>query len=237
MIISVEKAVTAQNDLIAARLRERLGDEKVFCLNLIAAPGAGKTSLIEKTIAGLGGRFGILVVEGDPRTSLDGDRVTAAGARAFQINTLGGCHLDARMVQVELDRADLGAVDLLIIENIGNLLCPAAWDLGEDVRVVVSSLPEGADKPLKYPETFSLAQVLVINKIDLGPFLPVKAADIRAAALRVNPGLEVFEVSCLTGAGLDQWLTWLGDRVGQKMAELGPKDPLPRSGPSRDPLG
>jgi len=216
MKISVEKAVTSKNDLTAADVRRILYANKTFCLNIIAAPGAGKTSLVEETVKGLGGDFRILVVEGDPHTSLDRDRVLATGAESVQINTLSGCHLDARMVLDVLGGRDLGGLDLLIIENIGNLLCPAAWDLGEDVRMVIASLPEGADKPFKYPETFIQSQVLIINKVDLEPYLPAKTADIRREALRVNPTLEVFQVSCLKGTGLDAWLDWLKDRIKEK---------------------
>lgn len=209
MKISVEQAVTAKNDAIADGLRQRLARERVFCLNIIAAPGAGKTALIEKTIQGLGPQSGILVIEGDPHTRLDSDRITALGARALQINTLAGCHLDARMIGDALAAEDLGAVDLLIIENVGNLLCPAAWDLGEDVRLVMTSLPEGADKPLKYPETFARAGVLVINKIDLEQVLPTTVAQILENARCINPNLPAFPVSCTSGEGLSAWLDWV----------------------------
>lgn len=216
MQIPIQKSVTALNDSVAAELRRQWQAQKLFCLNLIAAPGAGKTALVEETIVRLRDRLRILVVEGDPHTSLDSDRIRASGALSVQVNTLAGCHLDARMIQNALQTIDLSGVELLILENIGNLLCPAAWDLGEDMRVVVASLPEGADKPLKYPETFMLAEVLVINKIDLEPFLPVKAADIRRSALRVNPRLQVFELSCQTGTGMDAWCAWVRARTAQR---------------------
>ena len=216
MKISVEQAVTAKNDAIAAALRRRLAGEGIFCLNIVAGPGAGKTALIERTIEGLDDACRVLVVEGDPHTRLDSDRITALGARCLQINTLGGCHLDARMIVDALAGEDLGTVDLLFIENVGNLLCPAAWDLGEDVRLVVASLPEGADKPLKYPETFGRAGVLVINKIDLEPVLPATTAQIRESALAVNPSLTVFPVSCTRGDGLPDWLAWIGNRCRAK---------------------
>lgn len=216
MRISIEKSVTALNDSVAAELRRQWRARQLFCLNIMAAPGAGKTALIEATIARLQDRFRIVVVEGDPHASLDRDRIRASGAVSVQVNTLAGCHLDARMIQNALKTVDLTGVDLLILENVGNLLCPAAWDLGEDVRVVVSSLPEGADKPFKYPETFLLAHVMVINKIDLEPFLPVTAAELRHNALRVNPQLQVFEVSCLTGDGMVEWCTWLKEQAAAR---------------------
>ncbi len=212
MEIAINKSVTALNDTVAAGLRKTWRTRRLFCINLIAAPGAGKTALIERTAERLGSTLRILVVEGDPHTGLDSERVRAFGVESVQINTLGGCHLDAKMIQNALAGADLDGLDLLILENVGNLLCPTAWDLGEDVRVVVSSLPEGADKPLKYPETFTSAHVLVINKIDLEPYLPVKASDIRKSALGVNPGLIVFELSCLAQTRVEGWCAWVKKR-------------------------
>jgi hydrogenase nickel incorporation protein HypB len=214
--IDVRKSVTAANDARAEVLRRRFARHGIVVLNLIASPGAGKTALLEQTIHRLGAAMAIKVVEGDPYTFLDSERVTRAGAENVQINTQGGCHLDARMVEQALDRLNMAQADLLVIENVGNLLCPAAWDLGQDVTVVVASLTEGADKPLKYPETFTRAQVLVINKIDLEPYLPVSIAELRANALKVNPELAVFEVSCLTGDGLDGWCRWVRERVDAK---------------------
>lgn len=213
MQIEIAKPVTALNDRVAAQLRQCRRENDLYCINVIAGPGAGKTTLIEQTIDRLRDRLRILVVEGDPHTSLDSERIRASGAQSVQINTMGGCHLDARMIQNGLKPVDLGRVDLLILENVGNLLCPAAWDLGEDARVVVSSLPEGADKPFKYPETFMLAHVLVINKIDLEPHLPIKSADIRKSALAVNPRLRVFEVSCLKGEGMETWCDWVKEKA------------------------
>ena len=216
MKISIEKAVTAKNDELAGQLRQRFAQHNIYCLNIIAAPGAGKTSLIEKTVEGLKDELGILVIEGDPHTCLDSDRIAILGAKSKQINTLGGCHLDAHIVADALQDQDLGQVDLLIFENIGNLLCPAAWDLGEDARLVVTSLPEGNDKPLKYPETFSLSHIMVINKLDLEPYLPTQAKHIRRSALSVNPNLEIFELSCLKGSGVETWLTWVRNQCRSK---------------------
>ncbi|MCB2148356.1 MAG: hydrogenase nickel incorporation protein HypB [Deltaproteobacteria bacterium] len=214
--IEVRKSITAANDALAHELRSQFTRHGILVLNLIASPGAGKTALIEKTIARLGAAVSIKVVEGDPYTHLDSQRVIRAGAQSIQINTEGGCHLDAQMVGRAVDRFDLDQTDLLIIENVGNLLCPAAWDLGQDATVVVASLAEGADKPLKYPEAFTRAQVVVINKIDLEPHLPVTTAELRRNALTVNPELTVFEVSCLHSTGLDSWCQWIRDRIATK---------------------
>ena len=214
--IDVRKSVTAANDTLAAGLRHEFARHGVTVLNLIASPGAGKTALLERTIAELEAAYVIRVVEGDPYTGLDSERVRRAGADSVQINTEGGCHLDARMVGNAIRRFDLARTDLVVIENVGNLLCPAAWDLGQDATIVVASLTEGADKPLKYPEAFVRAQVLVINKIDLAPYLPVATAELEANARRVNPALTVFAASCLAGAGLEAWYRWVRSRIAEK---------------------
>lgn len=214
--IPVLKSITEANALLAAALREAFARQDVLVLNIIASPGAGKTALLERTIEMLGDELRLLVIEGDPTTSLDAERIVAAGVPAVQINTEGGCHLEARMIQVALEQLEMEGADIVIIENVGNLLCPTGWDLGEDAKVVVASLPEGDDKPLKYPMAFTTAQVVVINKIDLQPYIPAKAAVLRENALRVNPDLTVLEVSCLTGQGLDGWLDWIRGRLARK---------------------
>jgi len=216
MIIKVEKSITSANSAVAAGIREELRARGIFCLNLISAPGSGKTALIEQTVRRLSGQLKIAVIEGDPHTDLDSERVRQSGAAAVQINTLGGCHLDAAMIRRALDSLDLSGVGLLIIENVGNLLCPGPWELGEHLRAVVASLPEGADKPLKYPETFLAANAVVINKIDLEGALKTTAADVRANAMRINPRLAIFPLSCETGEGVDGWCDWLR----QKRQEL-----------------
>ncbi|MGQ9489640.1 MAG: hydrogenase nickel incorporation protein HypB [Anaerolineae bacterium] len=207
-VIPVLKQITEANNQIAAGLRERFRQNGALVLDIIASPGAGKTSLLERTIEGLKDELRIAVIEGDPTSTLDADRVEAAGVAAVQINTDGGCHLEAAMIRSALAPEGLAAdeADIIIIENVGNLLCPTGWDLGEDAKVVVASLPEGDDKPLKYPMAFLTAQAVVINKIDLEPYVPARVARLRANALAVNPELAVFEVSCLTGQGLDAWL-------------------------------
>ena len=214
--IPVLKAVTEANSVVADALRAAFASQDVLVLNIIASPGAGKTTLLERTIATLGSEMKLLVVEGDPSTNLDAERIIAAGAPAIQINTQGGCHLDAHMVQSALQRLDVRDADVVVIENVGNLLCPTGWDLGEDAKVVVASLPEGDDKPLKYPIAFATAQAVVINKTDLEPYIPSSASVLRDNALKINPELAVMALSCLTGEGFDQWLDWIRKALSNK---------------------
>ncbi|MGA9351082.1 MAG: hydrogenase nickel incorporation protein HypB [Anaerolineae bacterium] len=214
--IPVLKSITEANALLADALRERFSQQDVLVLNIIASPGAGKTALLERTIESLNGKLRLSVIEGDPTTSLDAERIAAAGVPVVQINTDGGCHLEARMIQVALEQLEVEDADVVIIENVGNLLCPTGWDLGEDAKVVVASLPEGDDKPLKYPMAFATAQAVVINKIDLEPYLPAKVSVLRENALRINPNLAVFEVSALTGQGLDGWVDWIREKLTEK---------------------
>ncbi len=214
--VPVLKEITEPNTLLANELRSRFRQNRVLVLDIVASPGAGKTTLLEQTIARLNGELRLCVIEGDPATSIDADRIAAAGVPAVQINTNGGCHLDATMVQAALDRLDTARADVVIIENVGNLLCPTGWDLGEDAKVLVASLTEGDDKPLKYPMSFASAQAVVINKIDLEPYIPAKIARLRENALLVNPALAVFEVSCLTGQGIEAWLEWIRARLALK---------------------
>jgi len=214
--IPVLKSITEANALLADALRERFVQQDVLVLNIIASPGAGKTALLERTIESLNGELRLSVIEGDPTTSLDSERIAAAGVPVVQINTDGGCHLEARMIQVALEQLDVKDADVVIIENVGNLLCPTGWDLGEDAKVVVASLPEGDDKPLKYPMAFATAQAVVINKIDLEPYLPAKVSVLRDNAFQINPHLAVFEVSALTGQGLDGWVDWIREKLTEK---------------------
>lgn len=218
MNIPVLKSVTNANTILADALRENFGD--ILVLNIIASPGAGKTSLLEKTIKHLKDEMSIFVIEGDPSTSIDAERIVAAGAPAVQINTEGGCHLEARMVKEAIESMDITDADLMIIENVGNLLCPTGWDLGEDAKVVVASLPEGDDKPLKYPLAFMSSQAVVINKIDLEPYIPSKASVMKENALTINPDLDTFEVSCLSEDGLDKWLDWIRAKVADKKSKV-----------------
>lgn len=216
LTVPVLRDITEPNSLLAARLRTIFRQHNVLVLDIIASPGAGKTALLERTVAGLGRELRLRVIEGDPTTSIDAERIVAAGAPAVQINTGAGCHLEAGMIQAALDQLDLADADVVIIENVGNLMCPTGWDLGEDCKVVVASLPEGDDKPLKYPMAFATAQAAVINKVDLEPYIPARAARLRQNALTINPDLAVFEVSCQTGAGLDAWFDWIRTQLGRK---------------------
>jgi hydrogenase nickel incorporation protein HypB len=216
--IPVLREVTEANSLLADDLRARFSQQNVLVLNIIASPGAGKTSLLERTLKMLDGELRFSVVEGDPSTSIDAERIAAVGVPVVQINTEGGCHLEARMIQKAIEQLRMADADVVIIENVGNLLCPTGWDLGEDTKVVVASLPEGDDKPLKYPMAFVTAQAAVINKIDLEPHIPAKTAVLRENILTINPDLAVFEVSCLTGQGFDDWLDWIRERLAEKRA-------------------
>jgi hydrogenase nickel incorporation protein HypB len=216
--VPVLKDITEANSLLAEALRARFAERGVFVLDLIASPGAGKTSLLERTIEGSDGSFRLGVIEGDPHTSIDAERMSAAGVPVVEINTGGGCHLEASMIQGALDELPTDEIDALVIENVGNLICPTGWDLGEDLKVVVVSLSEGDDKPLKYPMGFLAADAAVINKIDLEPHSPARVSRMRENALRVNPELEVFEVSCLTGEGIHDWLDWLQSQIAGKRA-------------------
>ena len=214
--IPVLKSITEANALLAAALRAKFVEQNVLVLNIIASPGAGKTTLLERTIETLHGELSLSVIEGDPTTSLDAERIGAAGAPVVQINTDGGCHLEARMIQAALEQLEVEDADVVVIENVGNLLCPTGWDLGEDAKVVVASLPEGDDKPLKYPMAFATAQAVIINKIDLEPYLPAKVSVLRQNALQINPDLAVFEISALTGQGLDKWVDWIQEKLAEK---------------------
>jgi len=214
--IPILKEVTEANTLLADALRSEFAQHNVLVLNIIASPGAGKTSLLERTIERLNGELRLSVIEGDPTTSIDAERIAAVGTPVVQINTGGGCHLEARQIRRAMEQLDIGNADVVIIENVGNLMCPTGWDLGEDIKVVVASLPEGDDKPLKYPMAFLTAQGVVINKVDLEPYIPARVAVLRENALRINPGLAVFEVSCLTGQGIQAWLNWIRDLLARK---------------------
>ena len=209
----VEKILSA-NDRIAAQNRAALDQANVFSINLMASPGAGKTSLIEQTIRNLRSRLNLAVIDGDIATSLDADRAAAAGAAAVQINTGGECHLDAIMLQEALPSLDLSQLDLLIVENVGNLVCPASFQLGTHKSVLIASVPEGDDKPYKYPGMYRGVDALVINKIDLLPYVNFDMGYFRRGVEVLNPGLITFQVSCRTGEGLEAWLSWLVANIG-----------------------
>lgn len=200
--------VLESNQAVAQDVRQAIG-QNVLALNLISSPGAGKTTLVERTAAGLKGELRLAVIEGDLTTSLDAERVAAHDVAVVQVNTGGGCHLEARQVAAALPQLSLEGVDILIVENVGNLVCPTSFDLGEDAKVVITSLTEGDDKPLKYPGAFVSAQVVIVNKVDLAPYLPVDVDKLRKAIRAVNGDVEIIEVSCASGQGLPAWLDWL----------------------------
>ena len=208
-MLRIEQDILAKNDSYAAGNRSSLSERGIFALNLVSSPGAGKTALLVKTIRSLGDRSLICVIEGDQQTSHDAERIRAAGARAVQINTGKGCHLDAHMVGHALAQLDPPQGAILMIENVGNLVCPAAFDLGEAHKVVVLSVTEGEDKPLKYPDMFRRASLMLLNKIDLLPHLEFDLERCIAYARRTNPGLAIICVSAQTGEGIPEWLAWL----------------------------
>lgn len=207
--ITIAQNILAANDSIAHELQQRLAARGIRVLNIMSSPGAGKTTLLERTIERLREQINIGVIEGDVETSADAERIEAAGAQTVQINTRGACHLEAHMIRDALAQMDLARVRLLVIENIGNLVCPAGWNLGEDTRVVVVSTTEGDDKPAKYPQMFAASQVMLINKLDLLPYVDYDVEKVKRHALAINPSLRIFEVSCRTGTGLDMWCEWL----------------------------
>ncbi|MEN8171588.1 MAG: hydrogenase nickel incorporation protein HypB [Chloroflexota bacterium] len=204
----VEKILSA-NDHLAAENLSLFEKSGVFTINLMASPGAGKTSLIEHTVKALSQKYRIAVIDGDIATSIDADRAAAAGATAVQINTGGECHLDAVMLQGALKQLDLSQLDLLIVENVGNLVCPASFQLGVHKNVLIASIPEGDDKPYKYPTMYRGVDALVINKIDLLPYIPFKMDYFRLGVEMLNPDLVTFPISCQTEEGLPAWLDWI----------------------------
>lgn len=212
-VITIERKVLEKNDAIARENRERFARNGIFAINLVSSPGAGKTSLLEKTIEHLRGTIPLAVIEGDVQTDLDAQRVARYGVPAVQIVTLGGCHLEANLVRDALATIPLEGIKLLIIENVGNLVCPSNYDLGEAMKIVIASTTEGDDKPLKYPPMFRNASAIVINKIDLVPYVNSDPAVLRRNALQINPSLRVFETSCTTGKGIAEWCQWLRSNV------------------------
>jgi hydrogenase nickel incorporation protein HypB len=207
--ILLERAVLDKNSRVAARNRARLEGGSVLALNLVSSPGAGKTTLLERTIRDLGGELPIQVIEGDQETSRDAERIRAAGARAVQINTGTGCHLDAQMVSRALDELQPAPGSLCLIENVGNLVCPALFDLGERAKVVIASVTEGDDKPLKYPHMFRAAELVLLNKLDLLPYVAFDVERFTANVHAVRPGAGVLSVSATKGDGLTDWYGWL----------------------------
>ena len=208
-MLRIERDILGKNDARAAENRAWLATRGIFALNLVSSPGSGKTSLLVRTLQLLGGRVPAAVIEGDQQTEFDAERIRATGVPALQINTGKGCHLDADMVARALPRMELVEDSLLLIENVGNLVCPAAFDLGEAHKVAILSVTEGEDKPLKYPDMFAAADLMLLNKVDLLPYLAFDAGRAIDFALRVNPRLRVLRTSATTGEGLDEWIAWI----------------------------
>ena len=224
-LVEIERNILSRNDLDAAANRGRLSEQGVLALNLMSSPGAGKTTLLVETVRALAGELGIAVVEGDQETSNDAERIRACGVPAVQINTGRGCHLDAHMVGHALDELPLAAGDVVFIENVGNLVCPAAFDLGEAGKVVILSVTEGDDKPLKYPDMFAAADLMLLNKTDLlahVDFDPERAIEL---ARRVNPEIAEIRLSARSGEGMAAWLDWVREGARRRGSEAGPPHP------------
>ena len=211
--LNIEENIFSANDRLAKNNRVKLDNAGVMAINFLASPGAGKTSLIERTIESLFEKYKIAVIDGDVATSIDADRAAAAGAEAVQINTGGECHLDAIMLSQALDKLDLENTDLLIVENVGNLICPASFQLGTHLSVLIASIPEGDDKPYKYPGMYRGVDVLVINKIDLLPYIQFDMEYFKRGVEILNPGVLTFPLSCTSLEGLINWLDWVNEFI------------------------
>lgn len=213
MRITVVKNILEANERIAEENRKLFQEKHVTVINLMSSPGAGKTSLLERTIDTLGNRIRIGVVEGDIESTQDAERISKKGVQVVQINTGGACHLDGNMVRDALPAFDLSKLDLLVVENVGNLVCPAEFNMGEDHKVMILSVAEGDDKPAKYPLMFHESSVLLINKVDLLPYVDCSVERIKEVSLGIHPKLEIFEISCKTGEGIDRWSEWLLSQI------------------------
>jgi hydrogenase nickel incorporation protein HypB len=207
--VAVVEKILSANDRIALENRKLLDEHGVLAVNVMASPGAGKTSLILRTIEALRGRLRLGVIEGDVAGHVDADKVAETGTPVVQINTGGGCHLDAPQIQAALEQLPLAEIDLLLVENVGNLICPTGWDLGQHVKMMIANVPEGHDKPIKYPGMFAVVDAIVLNKIDLVPYIDFDLEAFRTAVHALNADAPLFEVSCKTGEGLEAWVEWL----------------------------
>ncbi|ALC18034.1 hydrogenase nickel incorporation protein HypB [Desulfuromonas soudanensis] len=216
--VRIEENLLAKNDRLAGINRALFAARGLLVLNLVSSPGSGKTSILERTLVELRGRIAFAVLEGDQQTANDADRIAATGVPVHQINTGTGCHLDAHMVGHGIEHLDLAAAEILMIENVGNLVCPASFDLGEDHKVAVLSVTEGEDKPLKYPQMFQAADLMLINKIDLLPYLRFDLEKCKTFARRVNPKITILELSCQSGVGMEGWYAWLAAGLSRKKA-------------------
>ncbi len=219
--IAVETDILAKNNRLAAANRHLFREKGLFVLNLVSSPGSGKTTILERTLSDLAGRSRCAVIEGDQQTDNDARRIAATGVAVKQINTGAGCHLDAHMVAHAVDEFPLDELELLFIENVGNLVCPASFDLGEHHKVVVLSVTEGEDKPLKYPQMFHAADVMLLNKVDLLPHLDFDVERCCEFARQVSPGIRIFRLSSRTGEGMDAWYAWLQERQAATTAKNG----------------
>ncbi|MBC8486879.1 MAG: hydrogenase nickel incorporation protein HypB [Bacteroidetes bacterium] len=216
-VITIERKVLQKNDEIATQNREIFTKKGLFVINVVSSPGSGKTSILEKTLEHLKGKIKIAVIEGDVQTDIDTKRVERYGVPVVQIVTNGGCHLEAKLVKDALDNMSLDDVNILVIENVGNLVCPAGYDLGENMKVVIVSTTEGDDKPLKYPKMFRNASVLIINKTDLLSYVDCNIEELKKNALQINPSLKIFETSCTSVEGIPEWCQWLERNVSEKI--------------------
>ena len=219
MEIKVIKNILGENDRLAAENQAMFADKKVFVLNFMGSPGAGKTSVLEKTMEHLKDKIKMAVIEGDLFTSKDAERIDKYGVPVIQINTAGGCHLDANMVQKTVKEMNLDELDLLVVENVGNLVCPAEFPVGEDARAVVLSVTEGDDKPLKYPLMFKESEIALLNKVDLAPYCNFNMESAKKDITSLHPGIEVLEVSCTKGQGIDEWCDWLLKKIAAKKGQ------------------
>jgi len=208
-MVQIEQDILSKNSQYADANRRYFSEHGVLALNLVSSPGSGKTTLLSETVKGLADQLDVAVIEGDQQTALDADRIRASGARAVQINTGKGCHLDAHMVGHAMDDLKLSDGGLLFIENVGNLVCPASFDLGEAAKVVILSVTEGADKPLKYPDMFHAASLMILNKVDLLPYVDFDMAACCEYARRINPGIKIIQLSATTGEGMQDWHKWI----------------------------
>ena len=215
MKIDMKQPILDKNDMLAAELRARFAENHVYVVDLLASPGSGKTSTILATIEALRDEFNIAVIEGDIASSVDAERIKAQGIPAVQINTGGACHLESAMLKRAVDVLDLERLDLIIIENVGNLVCPTDFDLGENAKVMILSVPEGDDKPLKYPGVFQIAEAIILNKVDTMPVFNFNEEAFRAAVTQLNPKAPFFPIAATKGLGVDAWTAWLAQRIRQ----------------------
>ncbi|MDO4400027.1 MAG: hydrogenase nickel incorporation protein HypB [Coriobacteriia bacterium] len=213
MEIDLKQPILKKNDTLAERNRALFAEKKVFVLNILASPGSGKTSTILATIEALRDEFNIAVIEGDIASSVDSERIKAQGIPAVQINTGGACHLESDMIRRAMDVLDLDDLDLVLLENVGNLVCPTDFDLGENAKVMILSVPEGDDKPLKYPGVFQVAQAVILNKVDTMPVFNFNREAFESEVQQLNPGVPIFPIAATTGEGVDAWAEWLRNEI------------------------